>query len=157
MATVYKVAKDLLGSGIDDIQLTLAYRTLPPIIKDVMIDPYLHGESDEARITVRVKETSRTLNRADLLASLDRFMQEDMGYSEDEYRFSGMLVLYKQYVAKLVYLTNSHPWHGVSGHHCDVDCIISIAQACADWYCAQPDGRVAGAWRYGCGPVFRWI
>ena len=101
LATVYKVAKDLLGSGIDDIQLTLAYRTLPPIIKDVMIDPYLHGESDEARITVRVKETSRTLNRADLLASLDRFMQEDMGYSEDEYRFSGMLVLYNNMLQSL--------------------------------------------------------
>lgn len=101
LATVYKVARDLLGGGLDDIQLTLAYRTLPPIIREVMISPYLHGETDEARITVRVKETSRTLNRAELLASLDQFMQEEMGYSKDEYRFTGMLVLYNNMLQSL--------------------------------------------------------
>jgi predicted RND superfamily exporter protein len=94
LATMYKVAKDLLGNGIDDIQLALAYRKLPPAIKEVMIDPYLSDQTDEARITVRVKETSRTLNRAELLKDLNSFMQEDMGYTEDRYRFTGMLVLY---------------------------------------------------------------
>ncbi|MDG1938328.1 MAG: MMPL family transporter, partial [Pseudomonadales bacterium] len=76
LATVYQLAQDLLGGGLDDIQLALAYRNLPAEIKEVMVTPYLYDETNEARITVRVKETSRTLNRAELLADLDRFMQE---------------------------------------------------------------------------------
>ena len=101
LATMYKVAKDLLGNGIDDIQLALAYRKLPPAIKEVMIDPYLSDQTDEARITVRVKETSRTLNRAELLKDLNSFMQDEMGYTEDRYRFTGMLVLYNNMLQSL--------------------------------------------------------
>ncbi|MDA8693921.1 MMPL family transporter [Pseudomonadales bacterium] len=101
LATVYQLAQDLLGGGLDDIQLALAYRNLPAEIKEVMVTPYLYDETNEARITVRVKETSRTLNRAELLADLDRFMQEDMGYSEDRYRFTGMLVLYNNLLQSL--------------------------------------------------------
>ena len=101
LATVYQLAGDLLGDGLDDIQLALAYRKLPSEIKDVMITPYLHDETNEARITVRVKETSRTLNRAELLEDLHRFMQEDMGYTEDRYRFTGMLVLYNNLLQSL--------------------------------------------------------
>lgn len=101
LATVYQLADDLLGSGLDDIQLALAYRNLPAEIKEVMVTPYLHDETNEARITVRVKETSRTLNRAELLQDLHRFMQEDMGYSEDRYRFTGMLVLYNNLLQSL--------------------------------------------------------
>jgi predicted RND superfamily exporter protein len=101
LATVYQLAQDLLGGGLDDIQLALAYRNLPAEIKEVMITPYLYDEINEARITVRVKETSRTLNRAELLADLDRFMQEDMGYSEGRYRFTGMLVLYNNLLQSL--------------------------------------------------------
>jgi predicted RND superfamily exporter protein len=101
LATVYQLAGDLLGDGLDDIQLALAYRNLPSEIKDVMVTPYLHDETNEARITVRVKETSRTLNRAELLEDLHRFMQEDMGYSQDRYRFTGMLVLYNNLLQSL--------------------------------------------------------
>lgn len=101
LATVYQLAGDLLGDGLDDIQLALAYRKLPSEIKDVMITPYLHDATNEARITIRVKETSRTLNRAELLEDLHRFMQEDMGYTEDRYRFTGMLVLYNNLLQSL--------------------------------------------------------
>jgi len=101
LATLYRVAEDLLGGGIDDIQLALAYQKLPPDIKQVMISPYFHAPSDQARITVRVKETSRSLQRGQLLADLDHFMRETMGYAADRYRFSGMLVLYNNMLQSL--------------------------------------------------------
>ncbi len=101
LATLYKVAKDLLGNGLDDIQLTLAYNKLPPAINEIMINPYLYTDTDEARITVRVKETSKTLNRANLLEDLDGFMRNEMGYKEGEYRFTGMLVLYNNMLQSL--------------------------------------------------------
>ena len=101
LATVYKVARDLLGHRIDDIQLTLAYQKLPPSIKQALIDPYMSVEADEARIAVRIKETSHTLRRADLLASLDTFMRDELQWPEDRYRFTGMLVLYNNMLQSL--------------------------------------------------------
>ncbi|MGB5323884.1 MAG: MMPL family transporter, partial [Pseudomonadales bacterium] len=101
LGTVYKLATDLLGGSVDDIQLTFAYRGLPEQIKTTMIDPYLNAEADETRINVRVKETSRTLNRADLLENLHVYMQDELGYAPEDYRFTGMLVLYNNMLQSL--------------------------------------------------------
>jgi len=66
-----------------------------------MVDPYLNAEADEARISVRVKETSSGLRRNDFLKDLDQYMQQDLGYSADQYRFTGMLVLYNNMLQSL--------------------------------------------------------
>ena len=100
LATVYRVARDLLGGNLNDIELALAYRSLPTSIKDVVVSPYLHEASNEARITIRVKETSRSLNRAELLAGIDAFMSQS-GYSKNDYRLTGMLVLYNNMLQSL--------------------------------------------------------
>lgn len=101
LATVYQVARDLLSGTVDDIQLSFAYRGLPDDIRATMIDPYLSADANEARILVRVKETSRTLNRNELLQQVDRHMQESLGFEPDSYRLSGMLVLYNNMLQSL--------------------------------------------------------
>lgn len=101
LSTLYVVAKDLLGGSVDDIQLSFARRGLPAEINEIMVDPYLHQASGETRISVRVKETSRSLNRNQLLEQLDQHMQEELGFSSDQYRFSGMLVLYNNMLQSL--------------------------------------------------------
>ena len=100
LATVYRVARDLLGGNLNDIELALAYRSLPAAIKDVVVSPYLHEASNEARITLRVKETSQSLNRAELLTSINHLMSQS-GYSKDDYRLTGMLVLYNNMLQSL--------------------------------------------------------
>ena len=101
LATLYKVTRDLLGGSVDDIQLSLAKSALPKDVSDLLVDPYLHEPSGQARINVRVKETSRSLNRNEFLAQLDRTMQEDFGYAPEDYRLSGMLVLYNNMLQSL--------------------------------------------------------
>ena len=101
LATLYKVAQDLLGSSVDDIQLSFAQRGLPTEIKDFMVAPYLHDESGQTRLSVRVKETSRSLNRKEFLAQLDEAMQDELGFAAEDYRFSGMLVLYNNMLQSL--------------------------------------------------------
>lgn len=100
LATFYQIMSDL-GGNVDDIQLALAYSSLSDIIKSSMVDPYLNAEADEARISVRVKETSSGLRRNDFLKDLDQYMQQDLGYSADQYRFTGMLVLYNNMLQSL--------------------------------------------------------
>ena len=100
LATFYQIMGDL-GGNVDDIQLALAYSSLSDMIKSSMVDPYLSAEADEARISVRVKETSSGLRRNEFLKDLDQYMQQDLGYSADQYRFTGMLVLYNNMLQSL--------------------------------------------------------
>ena len=60
----------------------------------------MYKRQNQARITIRVKETSRSLNRAELLSSIDYFMSQS-GYSKDDYRLTGMLVLYNNMLQSL--------------------------------------------------------
>lgn len=101
LATLYQVAKDLLGGSVDDIQLSFARRGLPPQIQEIMVDPYLHAQSGEVRINVRVMETNRSLNRNQLLEQLDDHMQNELGFAPDQYRLTGMLVLYNNMLQSL--------------------------------------------------------
>ena len=101
MFTLYQVANDLIGGQVDDIQLALIYKSLPTSVKDAMVYPYFHELSDEARITLRVKETSYNLNRSELLKSIKRQMENILGYTEAEYNLTGMLVLYNNMLQSL--------------------------------------------------------
>ncbi len=100
LATPYKVLRGLT-SGIDDIQLALIQSKLPNEITDVLIDPYLDEDADQARITVRVMETSRTLRRDDLLKKVHSHLIDELGFKEDEVHLTGMLVLYNNMLQSL--------------------------------------------------------
>lgn len=100
LATTFKVAKDIIGSNVDDIHLSLLYKSLSGEERAALISPYLAAESDETRLSIRVKETSHTLSRAQLLSDIDQYLK-DSGYSEDEYELTGMLVLYNNMLQSL--------------------------------------------------------
>ncbi|WP_250658065.1 efflux RND transporter permease subunit [Alkalimarinus coralli] len=101
LASLYRVMKDVTGSDIDDFQLALIGQNLTSDIKDALITPYLSPEGDEARISVRVKETSHQLNRNELLKELEGFLQNEMGFSSEQYELTGMLVLYNNMLQSL--------------------------------------------------------
>ena len=100
LATPYKVLKQLT-SGIDDIQLALLKKNLPREIDQVLVEPYLRDEQSETRITVRVKETSRNLKRDELLKEVRNHLQNELGFEPDQFRLTGMLVLYNNMLQSL--------------------------------------------------------
>lgn len=100
---LYQIAKDILGGSVDDIELAILQQNSTGAIKTAMVDPYLSMQDgvDETRITVRIKETSRSLNRNDLIKQVDKFMHEEMGYDKDQYDLTGLLVLYNNMLQSL--------------------------------------------------------
>jgi len=100
LATPYKVLRSL-ASGVDDIQLALIQRNLPKEINDILIDPYLNEEIDQARITVRVMETSKQLRRADLLQEIEDHLTNELGFQKEQVHLTGMLVLYNNMLQSL--------------------------------------------------------
>jgi predicted RND superfamily exporter protein len=101
LATLYKVIGEIMERRPDDIQLAVTYNSLPDELRNSLVAPYLDEEANQARLTVRVKETSRTLRRAELLDALQDYLVNDVGLEAENVRFSGMLVLYNNMLQSL--------------------------------------------------------
>ena len=101
LASLYQVMRDVTGTDIDDFQLALIGQNLTTDIKAALVTPYLSADGNEARLSVRVKETSQQLNRNQLLLQLEDYLQNEMGLSKEEYELTGMLVLYNNMLQSL--------------------------------------------------------
>jgi uncharacterized protein len=101
LSTVFTVVKDLMGEDISGVELALVQKSLSGDIADLMIDPYFSLDKEQVRISVRVKETSKTLRRNDFLIEVRRHLIEDIGLNEEDVELTGMLVLYNNVLQSL--------------------------------------------------------
>ena len=101
LATTYDVLKLLLGEDIGDVELALVQKSLPEAISRLLVDPYYDEASQQVRISLRVKETSRELRRDQFLKDLRKHLVNEMGIDEDQLQFTNMLVLYNNVLQSL--------------------------------------------------------
>lgn len=101
LATAYEVGTDINGSPLNNFELALMHRSLPADIREILIDPYLSEEHNQARITMRVMETYPGLHRSELLQAIHHQLVNDLGFAEEDVRFSGLLVLYNNMLQSL--------------------------------------------------------
>lgn len=100
LGTFYKVVRGLAGN-VDDIQLAVLQNSLPSDIDSFLVAPYLDAENHQARINLRVKETSHSLRRNQFLNDLRHHLVNDMGIADEDLQFTGMLVLYNNMLQSL--------------------------------------------------------
>lgn len=101
LSTTFELFRQLLGDDMGSVELALARNALSADISRQLVEPYFNAERDEARITVRVKETSQDLRRAAFLRDLDLALREEGGLEEGQARFTGMLVMYNNVLQSL--------------------------------------------------------
>lgn len=101
LATTYAVVKNLLGTDVGDVELALVQKSLPADIGDIIVAPYFSAENNQARISMRVMETSENLRRDEFLKNLRRHLVEEMGVEAENLHFTGMLVLYNNMLQSL--------------------------------------------------------
>jgi hypothetical protein len=101
LATTFSVVRDLLGEDIGSVELALVQRSFPDDVARQLVDPYFDASREEARITVRVKETSKTLRRDQLLRELSAELADLDALSANDVRLTGMLVLYNNVLQSL--------------------------------------------------------
>ncbi|RLQ20467.1 RND family transporter [Seongchinamella sediminis] len=101
LSTVFAVVKNLLGEDVGSVELALVQKSLPADIKGMMVDPYFSADTEQARVTVRVKETSENLRRDQFLSDLRKHLLADMGFAEEQVQLTGMLVLYNNVLQSL--------------------------------------------------------
>ncbi|NRB37563.1 MAG: RND family transporter [Pseudomonadales bacterium] len=101
LATLYDVIKDIAGENVDDIQLAIFKENLSEQIDKALVKPYLSEDGTQTRISLRIKETDKSLNRSEMIADVKAFLQDDMAYKVDEFEVTGMIVLYNNMLQSL--------------------------------------------------------
>jgi predicted RND superfamily exporter protein len=100
LSTVFSVVKNVMGEDIGGVELALVQKSLPEDMKDMMVSPYYSEDLDQARLTVRVMETSKDLRRDEFLTDLREHLETELGY-EGRIEFTSMLVLYNNVLQSL--------------------------------------------------------
>lgn len=101
LSTTFAVVKDLLGDDIGSVELALVQKSLPPDVAELMVEPYFSEDKEQARITVRVMETSEQLRRDEFLERMQKELVEVTGLEPEQVQFTGMLVLYNNVLQSL--------------------------------------------------------
>lgn len=101
LSTTFQVVRQLLGDDIGSVELALVQKSLPEDIAAMMVDPYFSADLEQARITVRVKETSQSLRRDAFLKRLHSELVDTLNVSPEQVEFTGMLVLYNNVLQSL--------------------------------------------------------
>ena len=101
LVTAFHVANDLTGHRMNDFELAVMRKSLSPEMEEFLIAPYLNEEKNEARMTMRTAESVGSLNRQELLDDIDSFLIDEIGMKPDQFRSSGLLVLYNNMLQSL--------------------------------------------------------
>jgi len=101
LATFYEMAEDINGGRLNNFELGVVRNMLSEDITDLLIQPYLSDENNQARITLRVKETSPDLRRVELVEKIRAYAENEVGLAPEQIHFTGMLVLYNNMLQSL--------------------------------------------------------
>ena len=102
LASLVRVGEKLNdGQPLDSLMLALVYRRVPEDLKRSLIDPYIDILWDEARISLRIRDTLPDLHRKELLDRIRAGLRDELGLGPDDVTVSGLLVLYNNMLQSL--------------------------------------------------------
>ena len=68
--SIIRVAEDLNKKELQSLEIAVLYSKIPDEIKKEIVSPYISVDKDEARISVRIKDSLKDLRRNDLINKL---------------------------------------------------------------------------------------
>jgi predicted RND superfamily exporter protein len=81
--------------------LSVLYNRLPENLKTTLFDPYMTGDGNQVRISMRVFESDPDLRRGKLINEIRSHLINEMGFAPDRVHVTGMLVLYNNVLQSL--------------------------------------------------------
>jgi uncharacterized protein len=101
-ATLLKVGKELNNKkDLDIIQLALLYSELPEKYKKIIVSPYLSIEENQAKFSIRIKDSLPDLRRNDLINKLKIELPKVANIEEEKIHYSNVLILYNNMLQSL--------------------------------------------------------
>ena len=77
---------------MQSLEIAVLYSKIPNEIKKEIISPYISVEKDEARISVRIKDSQENLRRNDLIKKINSDINQKLGFEKDEFKLTGVLI-----------------------------------------------------------------
>ena len=99
--SILNVAEDLNKKKLQSLEIAVLYSKIPESIKNEIVSPYISVEKDEARISVRVKDSLKDLRRNDLIKKINNDLNKELGLEKSEYRLAGVLILFNNLLQSL--------------------------------------------------------
>ena len=99
--SILRVAEDLNNKELQSLEIAVLYSKIPPEIKKEIISPYISVEEDEARISVRIKDSLENLRRNDLIKKINLDLNKKLGFEKEEYQLTGVLILFNNLLQSL--------------------------------------------------------
>ena len=99
--SILRVAEDLNNKELQSLEIAVLYSKIPDSIKKEIISPYISVEKDEARISVRIKDSLKELRRNDLINKINFDLNTKIGLQKDEYKLAGVLILFNNLLQSL--------------------------------------------------------
>ena len=101
-SSILKVAKQLNNNKpLDTLEIGVFYSKIPDTIKKEVIDPYISIEDNEARISLRIKDSEKNLRRNDLIKKIEYDLENQIGLESNEYKLAGVLILFNNLLQSL--------------------------------------------------------
>ena len=99
--SILRVAEDLNNKELQSLEIAVLYSKIPKEIKKEIITPYVSVEKDEARISLRIKDSKKDLRRNELIKQINKDLNKKLGLEKDEYKLSGVLILFNNLLQSL--------------------------------------------------------
>ncbi len=89
------------GNPPNKFILNIARSSLSDKMQRAYLLPYVTRDFSKARVFVRIRESSPTLNREAMLGELEKFLRNDLKLDQDRARVTGVFVLYNNLLKSL--------------------------------------------------------
>ena len=99
--SIIRVAEDLNKKELQSLAIAVLYSKIPINLKKDIISPYISVEDDEARISVRIKDSLKNLRRNDLIQKITKELNTKVGLEPKEFKLAGVVILFNNLLQSL--------------------------------------------------------
>ena len=99
--SILRVAEDLNNKELQSLEIAVLFSKIPETIKKEIVTPYISVDKDEARISIRIKDSLENLRRNDLIEKINQDLNKKLGLEKDEYKLAGVLILFNNLLQSL--------------------------------------------------------
>ena len=101
-SSIIEVATQLNNNKeLGTLEMGVLYSKLPDTIKKEIVDPYISIQENEARISLRIKDSEKDLRRNELIKQINFDLENKLGFKKDEFKLAGILILFNNLLQSL--------------------------------------------------------
>ena len=99
--SILRVAEDLNKKKLQSLEIAVLYSKIPEEIKKEIVSPYISVKDDEARVSVRIRDSLENLRRNELIKKINNELNTELGLNKEEYKLAGVLILFNNLLQSL--------------------------------------------------------